>query len=240
MEPTAEDTDAAALAVAARHALHDEALVVALAAATLDPTEEAADIERARGLVDRCAACQSLHDDIASIGAAIRTDARGTITAPRDYRLTADDARRLGGFVRVDGFITRLRRSMASFARPLGASMATLGVVGLLVGSVSLAGGVGVGSLEYDNHLTQRTAAPVSGSAAGATDTPKATDGRTAFGPASPLVTDPESETGRDEALFSAPGPNQLLVGGSAVLLVAGVLVFLMGFRRRSNAGTAR
>jgi hypothetical protein len=229
----ANGPDEAALAVAARHALHDEALVVALATGTLDPADDAGDMARARALIDRCAACLALHADIGAIGDAIRADARGTIAAPRDFRLSADDARRLGGFVRVDGFLARLRRSMTSFAKPLGASMATLGIVGILVGSTSLAGGTAM-SVPEDNNLTQQTDAPVVGAAAGATGNPKASDDRTAYGPASIPPSNPEPESDRQDA-FAVPESSALVFGGSAVLIVVGLLLLVVGFRRGSR-----
>jgi MYXO-CTERM domain-containing protein len=63
--------------------------------------------------------------------------AAATIPArPRDYRLTADDARRL----RSSGS-RRWWRSVATpldgISRPIGMGLATLGVIGLLVGTVS-------------------------------------------------------------------------------------------------------
>lgn len=235
-EPTVDGTDEAALAVAARHALHDEALVVAFATATLDPDDETDEIERARGLVERCVTCKALHVDLTAIGDAIRADARGTVRAPRDFRLTVDDARRLGGFVRVDGFLTRLRRSMSSFARPIGASMATLGLVGILIGSTSLSGGAAMTATE-DNHLAQETAAPVFGAASGSTDRPKATDGRTAYGPTSPAPNPTSALTEREDAV-TEQDTSGLVLGGSVILLVAGTLLLIVGFRRRPPRGT--
>ncbi|HXG25476.1 MAG TPA: hypothetical protein VNL94_01295, partial [Candidatus Binatia bacterium] len=90
-------TDDPALSQAARHTLHDEELVAAYAA---DP-DESEGATRAKAMIDRCATCASIAADIAAITGAMRSLGRAeavaaTIRAPRDFRLTAKDAARLG------------------------------------------------------------------------------------------------------------------------------------------------
>ncbi len=226
----AQDTAAAeaALAVAARHALHDEELVVAFATGSLDEENE---IERARSLVDRCTACRELHADIAVIGTAVRMDARGTMAAPRDFRLTVEDARRLGGPVSNHSFLATLRRSMRSVAPQLGASMAAIGVVGLLVGSVALRGGAASAPMSAQSGPSDSTGAPGALTGAGETG-PKASDRSAELGP---LATDLDRESQRPGAIDSATvdaNPAIWLLGGSVALLIAGIVLLVIAFRR--------
>ena len=222
--------DEAALAVVARHALHDEELVVALATGSL---EEDGEIARARSLLDRCTACRELHDDIAALGAAIRSDAQGSIAAPRDFRLTVEDARSLGGPVSVGGFLAAFRRSLVSFARPVGASMAALGVVGLLVGSVSLGGGAASAPADSGTGLAAATEAPAEAQGGPQqSGDPKASDRSAAVVPApSTYATQGGNESPRDSAV-SGMNPVVWLLGGSAVLLVAGLGLLVVAIRR--------
>lgn len=221
--------DEAALAVVARHALHDEELVAALATGSL---EDAAEIGRARSFVERCTACRALHDDIAAIGAALSVDARGSVAAPRDFRLTVEDARRLGGTVRAGGVLATLRRSMASYGRPLGASMAALGIVGLLVGSVSLGAGGAAGPFAAGVGSSSASNAPAAIQAGSSTESPKATYRSAEFGPESSVATDQAgNESSRDPA-NAGLNPVVPLLGGSVLLLVAGVGLLVVAIRR--------
>lgn len=230
--------DDAALAVAARHALHDEELVVALATGSL---EEAAEIERAKGLVERCTACRDLHRDIASIGDALRADARGTVAAPRDFRLTVEDARRLGGRVSVGGFLATFRRSFVALAGTAGASMAALGIVGLLVGSIALSGGAASAPMAGGYGSTTASGAPAENQAGVNPAGPTSTDLSIAIGPAgSPGADATRIDTPRDSAVPAAPSnPAAWLLTASAALLVGGVVLLFVTFRRgrRGRAG---
>lgn len=222
--------DEAALAVVARHSLHDEELVAALATGSLD---DEAELVRARSFVERCTACRALHDDIAAIGAAIRADATGTQIAPRDFRLTVEDAQRLGGRVSAGGFLTRLRRSMASVGRPVGASMAALGVVGLLVGSVSLSAGTSADSLAAGTRPAAASNAPVENQPGpGSASDPKASDRNFALVPESTGAT---SQAGGDSPFdVTSPQVNPAiwLLGASVLLLVAGLGLLVLAIRR--------
>jgi hypothetical protein len=222
--------DQAALAIVARHALHDEELIAAYAAGGLDDDAEAdADRERARSLVDRCPACRDLHRDLEAIGSALRVAATTAVAvAPRDFRLTADDARRLGGPVAVRAVVTSVRRSIWSFARPLGATFASLGVVGLLFGTLSLGGLSTPGSMAVD------MPSPDPGSEIGPAATPAAVGGSfrtSATGPAPTReeVVPPGSVSGLDAG---GPIASTWLLLGSAGLLIAGVVLILLGARR--------
>lgn len=228
--------DDAALAVAARHALHDEELVVALATGSL---EESGEIERATALVDRCTACRDLHRDIVSVGDSLRADARGSVTAPRDFRLTVEDARRLGGPVRVGGFLATFRRSFAAFAGTAGASMAALGIVGLLIGSVALSGGGASAPMAGGDRSTTASGAPAENEAGLNPAGPKATDLSIAAGPiGSAGAGATRLDTPRDSAVPpAAPNPAAWLLAGSAALLLGGLVLLFVTFRRARRDG---
>jgi hypothetical protein len=220
-------TDDARLAAIARHALHDEELIAALAAGDL---EDAADVERARSIVERCATCREIHRDLTDIRAAIRASGKAELAAmlhaPGDFRLTVEDAARLrpgSPVARAAGRLglrARLGLGIAAFGRPVGAALATFGVVGLFIGSLTVGG---------------TSITPMSGSGAGATSAagidqigpaPEPSDNRANYGPLS------TQERGKTET--SAPGGGKtpesgsiLLLGGSLVLLVLGIGLIL-------------
>lgn len=229
--------DDAALAIAARHALHDEELVVALATGSL---EDEADVERARALVDRCTACRDLHGDIAAIGDALRADARGTVAAPRDLRLTIEEARRLGGPVPVGGSVASLRRALAGLAGTAGASMAALGIVGLLVGSVALSGGTASAPMAGGPGPAAASGAPAENQT-GAEDPggPKSTDMSIAVGPGpTAAAAATRLGTARDSTVpVAASNPATWLLVGSAALLVGGLVLLYVTFRRGRRGG---
>lgn len=225
--------DDATLAAAARHALHDEELVAAYAAGGLESDDEVA---LTRALVDRCTVCRDLHRDIAGIGTALATEARFTAEAPRDFRLTVADAQRLGGRVRPRGLVAWLRGSVIAFARPLGATLATFGVVGLLVGSTTFGGAASAPLAAPSSDAATNASAEIT---RGGTepDGPKAS-GDMAFGPAASSLTgrtDPDPPIDRDLA-SGGPSPLAWLLGGSVAMLLAGVLLLVVSFRRGRGA----
>lgn len=224
MADVQDAVDEAALAVAARHALHDEELVAAFATGDVD---DRAETDRAQSLVDRCAACRDLHSDLVAIGASLRMAGTFTATAPRDFRLTEEDAIRLGGRISPRGFLQRLARALAGVGRPLGASMATLGIVGLLVGSFGVGGAAAPENLGIDAGVS---AAP--GGAYAPQSTPEATHGTTAVGPGPTGGREGEvPERGSD--LDSTISSGLVLTTGSAILLVGGLVLIVIGVRGR-------
>ena len=228
--------DEAELAAIARHALHDEELVAAYAA---DDIENAAERERARTMVDRCATCRDIHRDVALIRIATRASGTAvqraaTLSAPHDFRLTAEDATRLrpgSPIARVErrfGWRARLDVGIAAFGRPVGAAMATFGVVGLLVGSLALGGGPG--SLFSAQSAGGATSAPgAEGISPGATQIVD----RTNFGPQATAqdAKSPVPVSGGRDSGDRANAPVALL-GGSIALLVVGIGLFLAARRR--------
>lgn len=232
-----EGADEAALAVAARHALHDEELVAAFATGSVDDAGERA---RAEQLVDRCVACRDLHRDVEAIGGALRDAVQFTATAPRDFRLTEADALRLGGTVRARGFVARLRRTFAGIARPLGASMAAIGIVGVLVGSATL-GGFAAAPLSIDANGLKDTGAPEVNSGVPAAPEPGATERTAYIEPGSTFGEGgigagggPREGDGAGDA--TAASASAWLLGGSIGLLAVGLALLLATFWRRRDS----
>lgn len=241
MADPATGHDEAELAAIARHALHDEELVAAYAA---DDVEDAAERERARTMVERCATCRDIQRDVALIRAATRTsgsaaERAATTHAPRDFRLTAEDAARLrpglpiARVARRLGWRARLDVGIAAFGRPVGAAMATFGVVGLLVGSLALGGGPG--SLFSAQSAGGATSAP---GAEGISPAATQIVDRTNFGP---HATDQDAKSpvpvsgGRDSGNQTSAAV--ALLGGSITLLVVGIVLFLAARRRLATVG---
>ncbi|HET7182089.1 MAG TPA: hypothetical protein VFI15_07655 [Candidatus Limnocylindrales bacterium] len=208
--------DEAALAIVARHALHDEELVAALAAGALDGDDEADERSRAKALVDRCPACRAVHDDVAAIGDALHGAATFTAKAPRDFRLSVEDAHRLGGTVITRGPVSALGRALAGFARPIGASVAAIGLVGVLVGSAF------VGAAGTPQRNTVDTGSTTAGAASSAAAAEASSSLEIAAGP----TTSPKASDQR----FTAPTPAPTLEAApTAWLLIVSVLAIVLG-----------
>jgi hypothetical protein len=111
------------------HDLHDRLLVAALAAGDLAATDR----DHALALIRSCPACAELHDDLIAIAHA--TASVPPIAArPRDFQLTPADAARLRPSG-LRGVLARLAGAPRGATRPLGAGLAMIGLVGLLVGN---------------------------------------------------------------------------------------------------------
>jgi anti-sigma factor RsiW len=112
-----------------KHATHDRLLVASLA----DRTIEAAERARAEAQIAACDACARLHQDLRALVAATRE--LPVPSRPRDFTLSAADAERL----RVRGW-RRILGVFGSagdvFSRPLAIGLTTLGLAGLLLGTV--------------------------------------------------------------------------------------------------------
>jgi hypothetical protein len=121
------------------HDRHDRFLVAALAAGDL----EGRALSDAEELVDACADCAELLADIRTIAAA--TTALPLLPRPTDFRLSPDTAERLSarGW---RGILVRLADTRFGFSRPLAVGLTTLGLVGVIAGSIPGAmGGAGSG-----------------------------------------------------------------------------------------------
>jgi hypothetical protein len=154
-----------------------------------------------------------------------------TLTAPRDFRLTAEDAARLrpgspiGRVAARLGWRRRLALGIAAFGRPVGAAMATFGVLGLLIGSLTL-GGIPFAAM---------SGAAGSGAAPGVDQLesgPQSTDTRTSYGPAA-TAKGAEPGDSREGGPVDAgrPGGSLFLIGGSVAFVALG-LGLLLAARR--------
>jgi hypothetical protein len=249
-----EGSEDPALAIAARHALHDEELIAAFAT----DTDTVDDADRARSLIERCVACRDLHADLVAIGGVLRaSDKAATVAAtqpaPRDFRLSIETANRLRPGSVVLRSRDRLAAAIASLSRPVGVSMASLGVVGLLVGTLTMGVSVSLPSTAEDNGGTGRTSATSAtsetGGAAGASALPGEVTGplgtslettrmsfdalATPSATEAPTVPPTEAPIPAQGPLSSGPTMPTLIVGGSVILLTGGVLLLMLGSRRR-------
>jgi hypothetical protein len=125
------------------HDRHDRFLVAALAAGDL----EAKALTDAEELVASCSDCSELLTDLRSIAAA--TAALPLLPRSTDFRLSPETAERLGarGW---RGFLVRLADSRFGFSRPLAVGLTTIGLVGVIAGSIPGAmGGASSGSAAF-------------------------------------------------------------------------------------------
>jgi hypothetical protein len=114
------------------HAAHDPLLVAALAdgdAAGLTPDERRAGTDQ----VASCQDCATLLADLQAIAAAVPAIALPPRT--RDFRLTPEDAQRLRP-TGWRGFLAWVGSSHDTFTRPMAVGLTTLGIAGLLIGTV--------------------------------------------------------------------------------------------------------
>lgn len=230
----AEGSEDPRLAIAARHALHDEELIAAFATDG-DAVEDAS---RATSLIQRCVACRDLHADLVAIGGMLRAVEKAetvaaTQPAPRDFRLSIETANRLRPGSVVLRLRDRLAAAIASFSRPVGLSMASLGVVGLLLGTLTLGGFASLASAPEDiggNGGPGATVGP------GEVTGPASTQGSTRTSFDSLVTAAPPSPDAAPEQVPASGGPpavSALIVGGSAILLIGGVALLMLGSRRR-------
>jgi len=109
------------------HAAHDPLLVAAHAAGDAS----GADLERAAALLASCPECARLHRDLRALPLALAS--APSPSRPRDFRLTAEQAASLrapSGWRRLLAPLSGAR----SAAGPLAASLAALGLAGLVLG----------------------------------------------------------------------------------------------------------
>lgn len=119
---------------AGSHATHDRLAVAALAAGDLS----APDLTRSSDLVAACPDCGDLLAEIRSIGTATRHLPPRTWVAPRDFRISADQARSLARGAGWRRILRPFGRQGNAAVRPLAAMFSTLGVAGLLLAALPL------------------------------------------------------------------------------------------------------
>jgi hypothetical protein len=209
------------------HDGHDLELVARAAAGDLDARE----VEAARLAIAGCGACAALDADLRAIAAATRdlgaVGESASIRAPRDFRLSAEDAARL----RQHGVLGLARPSawVGGRARGLGGALATLGLVGLLVstGLPGFSGGAASPSAGQELGVTGQkdNASPVPAMG------PQASDTYTLVASGEPArIVDPS----RDQ--LAPPITPSAAVAASIALLVLGLVLLVMG-RPRRRAG---
>jgi hypothetical protein len=123
------------------HDRHDPLLVAALAAGDLAGTDR----DHATTLIQTCAECATLHDDLIAIARATASVPPPIVTRPRDFRLTPEQAARLrpSGWRRAVGAFASPR---LAFTRPLAIGLTTIGLAGLLLTNIPLGFGFGSAS----------------------------------------------------------------------------------------------
>jgi hypothetical protein len=194
------------------HALHDPELITALAAR--EPDLKAVELTAARALVDTCVDCRDLYTDLRAVQVALATSM--TPSRPRDFALSAADAKRLrgSGWRRVLRYIGSSRDA---FSRPLAIGFTTIGVVALLITAVpsiplGRAGGGAVLSTvgsavhpEQAAQATQSAASPAASAAAAPAPSVAAASAApssvSAFGPAA------SSDAADRQSLSAKPEP---------------------------------
>ena len=149
--PASRPTDTAS------HASHDLALIAALHdrddVAALRPAE----LDMARAQLDGCTECAALHHDLGQLMGGLR--ASMTPSRPRDFRLTPADATRLQPRG-LRGFLRTIGSAKDGLSRPLAIGLTTLGLVGVLVGTVPGAMSLGGATSGPDQMASQEAPAP--------------------------------------------------------------------------------
>ena len=180
------------------HRRHDTLLVAANAAGDLSGQEAAAATTQIAG----CPDCATLDADLRALAASVRT-LPAAAHAPRDYRLTAEQAARLRG----GSWWRRAARALSAprgVGRPFATAFTTLGLVGLLLGSLP------AGALPlFSGGSSGARLSAESAQSAEPSKAPEAnpTDARGMFGPAvegSPAHYGDETDKGDDAGTIGA------------------------------------
>lgn len=229
------------LAASRHHAQHDLTLIAGLAADDLPSAERV----RAQALADSCTECTSLRADLLAITQATR--ALPPARAPRDFRISAEQAARL----RRTGWLGALLAPFAgarSAARPLATALTTLGLVGVFVAAAlpGMLGGAASMAAPEAAPGVAGAPGPMASAAPGAQFGPMATTGPddgygtkdNAGATAEPVVgVTSGGGNDRDEAvdgrIDATPAPANLPLIGSVALLSAGLVLFGLRFAGR-------
>jgi hypothetical protein len=239
------------------HATHDLEVVAAWAAGEATGT----DLERAERQLDACDLCVGVARDLRAITLALQelpsVEAMPALpAAPRDFSLTVEQAARLRPSAPLARWTDRLAAAVAAFGRPVGASLAALGFVGLLVGATSLGilggGTASATSAPMAAAAANPTAASALGDESGAAgnvpaataasdDTqpgPKSTDdGRAVFGGGVAMSPEPSLAAAEAPGVSTSAGsmataPEAWLLLVSVVALVGGIGLIVIAIRR--------
>jgi hypothetical protein len=174
------------------HATHDSLLIASFAAGDA----AAPDRTIAERRIRECADCRALHDDLIALRGAMAAVPR-VATAPRDFRISAEQAERLRG----GSWWHRLARAIVAprgVGRPLATAFTTLGLVGLLIGSLPI-GALSLGGPAFDRTNLQVTSQEGGGSEAPAPEA-NPDDAYAHYGPASGSGSGRGEDTGQPAA----------------------------------------
>lgn len=225
----------------APHGVHDLLLVAEYAAGDAQGNDRAL----AEALVAACDECAALVIDLQAIEQAVTA-----LPAParqRDFRLTPADAQRLRPHG-VRGLVAAFARPRLEHAHPVAAGLTMLGLTGILITGLSFgwAGSAAApsGAATGNDSVFQIEAAP--GAAEGATAPPDI--GETGLGGGAPAASSdraaaaasPATRIGDADvpAVQPASFPTRLVILiGSVVLALAGLLLYLAARRQRRRFG---
>jgi hypothetical protein len=227
------------------HATHDVELIAGWSTGDLDAHERS----RAIGLIDACHDCAALAADLRAITAAMTSLRYGSDALHRDFRLSAADAERLQRGSGLRRLLRPLAGSGFGFARPAGAFVTALALVGLVASSVplglDLAGDAAPatdGAVEGRNS-TVPTESPelANASPVAAADSLSASPRVNASAKAARTEA-PEPSRPRDGVLVSSDGglTSRPLLIPSLLLLAAGMLLLIGPRLARRLVGPAR
>lgn len=190
------------------HPDHDVLLIAAHAADDLSGP----DLDRAQALLQSCAPCADLHRDLVAIAAATRT-LPALATAPRDFRLSHEQAARLrrGSWLRT---VLAPFSGAHSALRPVAAGLSSLGVAGLLIATLlpGMLGSAATLTPERDQSLTGAGASAAPAAAPGATAAAGPDVRPVAGGP----TAGPDSEFGASKDGTATSAPNVAVAGGAS------------------------
>lgn len=182
------------------HANHDPERIAAAVGGDLEAPEQ----RLVETWLATCEPCAELHADLLAIVSAER--ALPTPARPRDFQLSPADAHRL----RPRGFraiLAAIGSSRDAFSKPLAVGLTTLGLVGLLVGTVPSLG-MGGSAATLSNVGAPISPSEVSGDGTvfGGQDAPSAAASAAAAAPAAA----PEASPAAESAASAAPASDGL------------------------------
>ena len=183
------------------HATHDPLWMAALA--SRDPDLSSADRTRAEAALGSCASCADLLAELVAVSAAIPASA--IPVRPRDFTLTPADAARLRprGLRR---WLTGIGSVRDGITFPLAMGLTTMGIAGLLVGTVPAAmTGLG-GATAAGPELRSQAGAPITEGAGGAAPAASAAAASAAAAPVTAEASGPDQYPDQ----YSAPPETEI------------------------------
>jgi hypothetical protein len=243
MEPHGQGGRLADVNDTATHGSHDELLIAAFAAGDLTGPQR----DRARGLIESCGSCRSIHADLVVLSRVTREAPPAVPPRSIDFRLSDEDARRLSRpWQWLAGWLAGPRGRVT---QPVAAGLATLGVAAILLSSTPMSlpasGGAAapaeIGRTTESTAPTQQLAPAQAPELAGEEDsTGAAASAAAAPSPAASTGSETEfrdatvgDENDALDAGLVADQPAPLLVVGLALVGIAVVVLALRPLARR-------